>query len=130
LTPDEWQYFLFGHDISDPERDEFRQKAHSLGANFKIHYMDVPNDAIWERLSVRNKLASAAEGAGGYPLLANGKIAGGIGVGGGTYYGRRGMYQIWVNDGEVNRKDENGRDYGRLGTVETIINRIAPRFAM
>ena len=94
LTPDEWQYFLFGHDIADPEhderhtkveelmwkiavkvlksgvdvildfgfwtkseRDEFRRKAHSLGANSKIHYMDVPNDIIWERLSVRNKLA-------------------------------------------------------------------------
>ena len=94
LTPDEWQYFLFGHDISDPEhderhtkveelmweiavkvlksgvdvildfgfwtkseRDEFRQKAHSFGANSKIHYMDVSNDIIWERLSARNELA-------------------------------------------------------------------------
>ena len=94
LTPDEWQDFLFGHDIADPEhderhtkveelmwkiavkvlksgvdvildfgfwtkseRDEFRRKAHSLGANSKIHYMDVPSDIIWERLSVRNKLA-------------------------------------------------------------------------
>lgn len=94
FTPDEWQYFLFGHDISDPEhdkrhtqieelmweiavrvlkagvdvildfgfwskaeRDEFQQKAHSMGANFKIHYMDVPNDIIWERLSARNQLA-------------------------------------------------------------------------
>ena len=94
LTPDEWQDFLFGHDIADPEhderhtkveelmwkiavkvlksgvdvildfgfwtkseRDEFRRKAHSLRANSKIHYMDVPSDIIWERLSVRNKLA-------------------------------------------------------------------------
>ncbi len=94
LTPDEWQYFLFGHDISDPEhderhtkieelmweiavkalkagvdvildfgfwtkseRDEFRRKAHSFGANFQIHYMNVPNDIIWKRLSVRNKSA-------------------------------------------------------------------------
>lgn len=94
LTPDEWQYFLFGHDISDPEhderhtrvealmweiavkvlksgvdvildfgfwtkseRDEFRQKARSLGANTKIHYMDVPNNMIWDRLSVRNQSA-------------------------------------------------------------------------
>ena len=87
FTPDEWQYFLFGHDISasavDPalidgavkalqsgvdvildfgfwtksERDGFRQKAHSLGADSKIHYMDVPNSIIWQRLSARNKLA-------------------------------------------------------------------------
>lgn len=94
LTPDEWQYFLFGHDIADPEhderhtrveelmwevtvqvlkrgvdvildfgvwtrseRDEFRRKAEAVGANVKIHYMDVPKDVIWERLSVRNKSA-------------------------------------------------------------------------
>lgn len=94
LTPDEWQYFLFGDDISypehdarhskieelmweiaekvllsgadvildfgfwtKPERDEFRRKAHSLGASCKVHYMDIPNDIIWERLSARNKLA-------------------------------------------------------------------------
>lgn len=93
LTPDEWQHFLFGHDISDPqhderhtrieelmweiavkvltsgvdvildfgfwtksERDEFRRKAHSLGAESKIHYMDVPDHIIRERLSARNKL--------------------------------------------------------------------------
>ena len=29
----------------------------SFGANTKIHCMDVPNDIIWERLSIRNKLA-------------------------------------------------------------------------
>lgn len=94
MTPDEWQYFLFGHDILDPEhderhtkveelmwevavkvlrsgtdvildfgfwtkseRDEFRRKTHSFGADSKIHYMDVPNDVIWERLSVRNQTA-------------------------------------------------------------------------
>ena len=94
FTPDEWQYFLFGHDISEPEHDErhtkieelmwetavkalqsgvdvildfgfwtkserdgFRQKAHSLGADSKIHYMDVPNSIIWQRLSAWNKLA-------------------------------------------------------------------------
>ena len=98
LTPDEWQYFLYGHDISNPEhderhtkveelmweitvkvlqlgvdvvldfgfwtkseRDEFRRKAHAIGADSKIHYMDVPDDVIWERLSVRNK--SAGENA-------------------------------------------------------------------
>lgn len=94
LTPDEWQYFLFGHDITAPEhddrhtrieelmwevaakvlklgtdvildfgvwtkseRDKFRCQANSVGAGFKIHYMDVPNDVIWERLTVRNKSA-------------------------------------------------------------------------
>lgn len=39
------------------ERDEFRRKAYSFGADSKIHYMDVPNDVIWRRLSVRNQLA-------------------------------------------------------------------------
>ena len=94
LTPDEWQYFLFGHDINElehderhtkieelmwevavkvlklgcdvildfgfwtrSERDEFRRKAHSFGADSKIHYMNVPNYVIWERLDARNQLA-------------------------------------------------------------------------
>lgn len=98
LTPDEWQYFLFGHDINErehdarhtkieelmweiavkvlqsgcdvildfgfwtkSERDAFRQKAHALGADSKIHYMDVPNDVLWERLNARNQ--SAGENA-------------------------------------------------------------------
>ncbi len=30
LTPDEWQYFLFGHDISDPEHDERHTKIEEL----------------------------------------------------------------------------------------------------
>ena len=94
LTPDEWQYFLFGHDIHEQEhdaphtkveelmwevaikvlklgcdvildfgfwtkseRDEFRRKAHSFGADSKIHYMNTPNDVIWERLNARNQSA-------------------------------------------------------------------------
>ena len=94
LTPDEWQLFLFGHDINEQEhdarhtkieelmwkvavkvlksgcdvildfgfwtkseRDEFRRKARSFGADSKIHYMNVPDDVIWERLSVRNQSA-------------------------------------------------------------------------
>ena len=94
FTPDEWQYFLFGHDIEDPEhnarhtrveelmwhvavqalkadvdvildfgfwtkseRDEFRRKAHAFGAASKVHYMDVPKDVIWKRLSIRNQIA-------------------------------------------------------------------------
>lgn len=96
LTPDEWQYFLFGsdfdpdgdnteHDIrhtkieqlmwdtakkvlplgidvildfgcwAKEERDEFRRKAESLGADFKIHYMDCPLDILWERVKERSK---------------------------------------------------------------------------
>ncbi|HIY96988.1 MAG TPA: ATP-binding protein [Candidatus Borkfalkia excrementigallinarum] len=98
LTPDEWQHFLFGHDINDSEhdkrhtkieelmwevavkvlkagcdvildfgfwtkseRDEFRQKARSFGADSKIHYMDTPNDVIRKRLEARNQ--SAGENA-------------------------------------------------------------------
>lgn len=30
LTPDEWQYFLFGHDISDPEHDERHTRVEEL----------------------------------------------------------------------------------------------------
>lgn len=94
LTPDEWQYCLFGHDIGDQEhdarhtrveelmwnvavqvlkagvdvildfgfwtkseRDAFRRKAHAFGAASRIHYMGVPKDVIWERLSIRNQTA-------------------------------------------------------------------------
>ena len=39
------------------EREEFRRKARSFGANSKIHYMDVPDGIIWERLSARNRSA-------------------------------------------------------------------------
>lgn len=41
------------------ERDEFRQKAHLLGAESKVHYNDVPKEVIWERLVARNKLAGS-----------------------------------------------------------------------
>ena len=98
LSPDEWQYYLFGHDVADPahndrhdrvealmwqvaekvlwagadvildfgfwskaERDTFRQKAAALGAECRIHFMDVPLDVIWERLDARNR--SAGENA-------------------------------------------------------------------
>ena len=98
LTPDEWQSFLFGHDIGEEahderhtrieqimwsvaarvlqfgtdvildfgcwaqsERDEFRRKAHDLGAGFKLHYMDVPLEELQRRLAERNR--AAGEGA-------------------------------------------------------------------
>ena len=37
------------------ERDEMRMKAHTIGADFKIHYMNCPKETIWERLQVRKK---------------------------------------------------------------------------
>lgn len=37
------------------ERDDFRMKAHSVGADFKIHYTACPIETIWERLEERNK---------------------------------------------------------------------------
>jgi len=37
------------------ERDEMRMKAHAIGADFKIHYMNCPKETIWERLQARNK---------------------------------------------------------------------------
>lgn len=39
------------------ERDAFREKAHALGADFQIHYMDTPVEEIWRRLQERNKAA-------------------------------------------------------------------------
>ena len=39
------------------ERDDFRKKAHKVGANFKIHFMDTPFEEIWARLEKRNKNA-------------------------------------------------------------------------
>ncbi|GMA64290.1 AAA family ATPase [Alicyclobacillus fastidiosus] len=42
------------------QRDEFRSKAHELGANFKIHFTDVSAEVLLERLKHRN--ASLPEG--------------------------------------------------------------------
>lgn len=36
------------------ERDNLRKKAHILGADFKIHYMDCTVENLWERLKKRN----------------------------------------------------------------------------
>ena len=35
-------------------RDDFRNKAKELGADFKIHYMDVPHAELYRRLEIRN----------------------------------------------------------------------------
>ena len=39
------------------EREELRKKAHSIGAGFKIHYMECPGEVLWERLEKRNEAA-------------------------------------------------------------------------
>lgn len=36
------------------QRDEFRSKAHDLGAGFKIHFTDSPQDVLLERRKARN----------------------------------------------------------------------------
>ena len=40
------------------ERQDFRQRAVSLGAETKIHFLDVPFEELLGRLEVRNKQAS------------------------------------------------------------------------
>lgn len=36
------------------QRDEFRSKAHGLGADFRIHFNDVSEEVLLERLKIRN----------------------------------------------------------------------------
>ena len=36
------------------QRDELRSKARNLGADFKIHFVDVPEEVLFERLQARN----------------------------------------------------------------------------
>ena len=38
------------------QRDEFRSRAENLGADFKIHFVDVPEELLVERLKVRNSM--------------------------------------------------------------------------
>lgn len=40
------------------ERQDFRQRAAALGAETKVHFLDVPFEELLERLEVRNKQAS------------------------------------------------------------------------
>jgi hypothetical protein len=40
------------------ERDEYRKRAAALGARTAIHYLDVPLDALLNRLDLRNAQAS------------------------------------------------------------------------
>ena len=41
------------------ERDDFRQRAQALGANFRMHYMDVPYAELYRRLAIRNRTPNA-----------------------------------------------------------------------
>ncbi len=36
------------------ERDEYRAWAHGLGARVELHFLDVPREELWARLSSRN----------------------------------------------------------------------------
>src|SRR5438874_11921497 len=38
------------------QRDEFRSRANALGANFTIHFADVPEEVLFERLTARNQI--------------------------------------------------------------------------
>jgi predicted kinase len=37
------------------ERDDYRQRAQALGANFRLHYMDVSYAELYRRLAIRNR---------------------------------------------------------------------------
>jgi predicted kinase len=37
------------------ERDDFRKRAQELGADCKVHYMDVPHPELYRRLEMRNR---------------------------------------------------------------------------
>ena len=38
------------------QRDEFRSRAENLGADFKIHFVDVPEEVLFEHLEARNEM--------------------------------------------------------------------------
>jgi predicted kinase len=38
------------------ERDKFRSRAEDLGVDFKIHYVDVPEEVLFEHLDARNAI--------------------------------------------------------------------------
>jgi len=42
------------------ERDDYRKRAKALGADFRLHYMDVPYSELYRRLEMRNR--TPAEG--------------------------------------------------------------------
>ena len=46
LTPDEWQYFLFGHDINEPEHDERHTKIEELMWEIAVKVLKLGCDVI------------------------------------------------------------------------------------
>ncbi len=42
------------------ERDDFRARARALGADFRLHFMDVPLDELKRRLEARNRVVGDA----------------------------------------------------------------------
>ena len=41
------------------QRDEFRSRTRALGADFTIHFVDVPEEVLFERLKARNQMQAA-----------------------------------------------------------------------
>jgi predicted kinase len=41
------------------ERDDYRERARALGAHFRLHYMDVPQEELYRRLEARNRAPGA-----------------------------------------------------------------------
>ena len=46
LTPDEWQYFLFGHDINEPEHDERHTKIEEVMWEIAVKVLKLGCDVI------------------------------------------------------------------------------------
>src|SRR5437764_2409903 len=40
------------------QRDELRSRAQALGADFRIHFTDAPEEVLFERLKTRNEMHS------------------------------------------------------------------------
>ena len=40
---------------SRAEREDFRRRAEALGADFQLHFMDVPEEELFRRLEIRNQ---------------------------------------------------------------------------
>ena len=62
LTPDEWQYFSFGHDISDPEHDERHTKVeeHLMNGQDCLKFLQRKNwiNKLWFCRSDKLKVSS------------------------------------------------------------------------
>lgn len=43
------------------ERDDYRMRAKNVGADTKIHFLDVPEDVLMRRLDIRNDIGDSAQ---------------------------------------------------------------------